>query len=960
MIKTLFIFILMLAVSACNSSEPPKVEQPIKSPTNLLVEGNKAPLNVHNITPRLSWHANVKQQFAYQIQVASSVELLTRQQVNLWDSGKVNDGASLNIPYQGMPLATNQKVVWQVRVWSANNDKPSKWSAPSTWEMGLVNKSDWQANWVQVKNVVVAENTEQTLEWMKYAANVHPSITEKIKGNKLTQQLGVLEQLKQQPTASLFRHEFTTNSAKKVVSAKLHSTAAGYYEVYINGGRVDDRLMDPGQTDFDKRILYNTDEVSSLLESGQNTIAVHLGSGWYDENIAFSRWVNPDQQSNKKAQKTLSYGQPKFIAQLELTYEDGTKQLVTSNQAWLSHSSPILKEGLFSGELFDANQTVKGWKENSSETNNIDLSVWQPVEVLAQWPTQVLEPQLLPAIKAVKTLEPIKIYQPRSNVWVFDFGQNFTGVPTVNLKALGLKAGQSINLRYGEWVDVEGNLSQKSGGGAPLLKQVDTYIASSHNEDEWTPTFTWHGFRYVEITGLAEQPSLAAIKGHLLRSAVDIVGQFKSSNPLVNRIHEMALWSYEGNLMAVPMDCPIRERAGWTGDAHAALITGNYNYNMQNFWQKYLGDFETSSHIAPAVVPGKRSHGGNYDWAVAEVIIAWEHYRHHGDLQVLQEQYTSMLEYMQAAESKLDNSLLRIGYGDWCDPVLAPGMGRKRCNPQHTSPTITSSAFLAHGADLMAKMSVLLNKPEQADHFTDLNQRINTQFNKEFYNAATGHYGSQTADALALRFNIAPEDKRQQVADALNKDVVETWQGHGSIGALGQTYVYLALSDYGYANTAYRIFTSDGYPGYKFQFEKLGATTLWERKGVYDPDLDPERKNPPGRSLNHPFHSGYDGWFYEGIGGIRPLNDNPGYQHFALKPVFPADLEWADVSYQTGYGKIESRWKRVATKAGSNEGEKSLVKWQFTVPLNTTAKVTVKGIEGKIYTAGEYTLTIEQ
>ncbi|KMT64851.1 family 78 glycoside hydrolase catalytic domain [Catenovulum maritimum] len=950
MIRNIYIYMLIVILSACSSSELQKFVTGTDAPNNLLVEGNPTPLNVHNSKPRFSWHANVKQQFAYQIQVASSVELLNDQEIDLWDSGKVNSEVSLNIPYQGKVLAANQKAVWQVRVWAVGAEQPTSWSATGTWEMGLVNKTDWQAKWLQVKDRVVAQETEQTMDWMLNAAGVHPNITEKFPKAKHKTQLGVVEQLKQQPTASLFRHEFSTKAENQLVRAKLHSTAAGYYEIYINGKRVDDRLMDPGQTDYDKRILYNTDIVTDLLASGQNTIAVHLGSGWYDENIAFSRWNNPDKKSTKQTKKTLSYGQPKFIAQLELVYQDGSTQLVTSNQDWLSHPSPILKEGLFSGELYDANQVVKGWNLNSSATNKINVSAWQPVEVLEEWPTKVLEPQLLPAIKAVKELKPVKLYQPRKNVWVFDFGQNFTGVPTVNLKKLGLKPGQAIHLRYGEWADVYGNLSQKSGGGAPLLKQADTYIASSDDSDEWTPTFTWHGFQYLELTGIDFEPALDVVKGHLVRSSVEIAGQFKSSNQLVNRVHDMALWSYEGNLMAVPMDCPIRERAGWTGDAHAALITGNYNYNMQNFWEKYLGDFQTATYVAPAIVPGKRTHGGNYDWAVAEVIIAWEHYRHHGDIQVLADQYSSMLKFMRSAESKLDNSLLRMGYGDWCDPVLKPGMTRKRCNPEYTTPTITSSAFLAHGADLMAKISGLLNKPEKVEHFSKLYQRISEQFNKEFYDAETGHYGSQTADALALRFGIAPEDKRQSVADALNKDVVEKWNGHGSIGALGQTYVYLALSDYGYGDTAYRIFTAEGYPGYKFQFETLKATTLWERKGVYDPELDPERKNPHGRSLNHPFHSGYDGWFYEGIGGIRPLGDNPGYQHFQLKPVFPVDLDWAEVSYKTGYGKIESNWKR--------DGKS--VKWQFTVPNNTSAKVTLPGKETQVYLAGEYSILIEE
>jgi alpha-L-rhamnosidase len=932
--KKLIAVCFAILLSACNSQQ--NQESLIPQPSHLLVEGKDQPLNVHNSQPKLSWHANVKSQSHYQVQVSRNSQFDSSSL--LWDSGKVQAKQSLNIAYKGVKLNANETAHWRVRVWQSGIESASPWSNPSTWETGLLNESDWQAKWLQVKQQAITPVTEHVNQWALYATGLHPEDSSTLtKHKKKTQEL-VIEQVKAQPTASLFRHTFKAQDSKKVVKAKLHSTAAGYYEVYLNGQRVSDRIMDPGQTDFDKRILYNTDEVSNFLLPGNNTIAVHLGSGWYDESIAFSRWKNPD-ASKSRPSKTLSYGQPKFIAQLELTYNDGSTQLVTSNENWVSHPSAVIKEGVFSGELYNANKAVKDWNVNTA-----NVSGWKPVHVLKQWPTEKLEPQLLPPIRPIKKMTVEKIFQPKPNVWVLDFGQNFTGVPTFDLDKLGLRKEQAVYFRYAEWADIDGNISQKTGGGAPLLKQADGYIAADNNESTWTPEFTWHGFRYLEITGLDQAPSIDAITAHLVRSDVEIAGTFDSSNELLNRIHDMALWSYESNLMAVPMDCPIRERAGWTGDAHAALITGNYNFNMDNFWQKYLGDFKTAAFEAPAVVPGKRTHGDKFDWAVAEIIIAWEHYRHHGDLQVLEGQFTSLVEYMELAESKIDKGLLRIGYGDWCDPVLEPGMGRKRCNPQHTSPTITSSALLAHGSDLMSKIAELVNEPEKAKHYTSLFKSISAQFNKEFYNPETKHYGSQTADAMALRFGIAPVHLRQSIADALNKDVVEDWNGHGSVGALGQTYLYLALSDYGYGDTAYNIFTADGYPGYSYQFEKLNATTLWERKGVLDPDLDPERRNAPGRSLNHPFHSGYDGWFFEGLGGIRPLDDEPGYQVFELRPVFPKNLEWVDVSYQTGYGKIKSKWVQ----------KDGLIKWSFEIPDNSSAYVTLPNKPKALFEAGKY------
>ncbi|MCF2948838.1 glycoside hydrolase family 78 protein [Paraglaciecola aquimarina] len=912
------------------------------SPEQLLVEGNTQPLNVHNLQPRLSWLANVKKQTAYQIQVASSAQGLTKNPADLWDSGKVLAQESRNIPYKGNNLTTNDQAYWRVRVWQEGHENPSDWSAVSHWEMGLLNKTDWQAKWLQVPVRIVAEDKQTISQWIDLVGTV-----EKENGAIETP---AIEQLHQMPTASLFRHEFSIdNQDKQIVQAKLHSTAGGYYQVFINGKQVKDRLMDPGQTDFDKRILYNTDEVSDWLESGQNVIGVHLGSGWYDEDIAFSGWKNPDATTPNKARKTYTFGQPTFIAQLEITYSDGSQEVITTNETWRSHASAVVKEGIFSGELFDASQVIHDWHKASYQ----DLTDWQEVKVLDTWPTKSLVPQMLPAIRAVKPMQAVGISQPKDNVWVFDFGQNFTGIPTLHLDKLSLTEGQGVYLRFAEWQDDKGNISQLSGGGwATNLNAVDGYIAGKQNADSWSPSFTWHGFRYVEITGLTEKPPLDALSARLLRSDVERVGQFESSDTLLNRIHHTALWTYESNLMSVPLDCPIREKAGWTGDAHAALITGNYNFNMQNFWEKYLGDFETAAKIAPTVVPGKRTGGGKVDWAVAEVFIAWEHYRHHGDKQILANQYPSLVKYMDFGQSQMSNFLIESGYGDWCDPVPSPGTPRVggRGTPQWTTTTVTSTALFTQAANYMTEIAKVLGESADVQRYQRLHQNLTQGFHHALYDPETGHYGSQTADAMALQFGITPVELRQRVADALNKDVVDKWKGHSSVGALGQTYLYLSLSDYGYADTAFNIFKAKGYPGFSYLFDELDGTTLWERKGAFNPDNSVDGKTRgPLRSLNHPFHSGYDGWFYQGLGGIRPLEHSVGYQEFMLKPVFPTDLNHADVTYNSGYGDIKSYWKR--------QGE-SIV-WQFEIPNNTSAWVVLPNKDKVKYPAGKYSILID-
>jgi len=910
---------------ACSDS--PNLHQKTISPQQLLVEGLKSPLNVHHTKPNLSWVSPVVAQSHYQIQVASTPDLLAKNTPDLWDSEKVATRRSINVAYSGQSLNSKQSVFWRVKIWygAAGENRASDWSEVATWEQGLLNKSDWQANWLQASgNTKAAVFTPGIGKWVELAGTVENAEGEMVSPS--------IPRLTEMPPAQLFRHTFTVS--KKPVKARLHSTAAGYYEVFINGKNVSDRIMDPGQTDYDKRILYNTDNVTSAIVKGNNAIAVHLGSGWYHEDIAFNKV------------RSLAYGLPAFIAQLELTYQDGTSEIISSNEQWKNHPSPVVKEGLFSGEVFDANLVVNNWETAAGPRN---INQWAQARPMNNWPTASLEPQLLPPIRAVQEVKPIAVLQVKENVWVFDFGQNFTGIPTLNLATLNLQKGQTVYLRYAEWADKQGNISQRSGGGfATLLNQVDAYTASGADNEHWTPTFTWHGFRYIEITGIDTKPSLSSISAHLVKSDVEQAGVFASSSAHLNRVHDTALWSYRSNLISVPMDCPIRERAGWTGDAHAALVTGNYNFNMQNFWEKYLDDFKTATFIAPAIVPGKRTLGKAVDWAVAEVFIAWEHYQHYQDERLLKDQYESLLEYMNFGQSQLSEFLIAKGYGDWCDPVSKPGLDRVggRGTPQHTKPIITSTALFARAADLMSNIAKIVERPGDAKKYATLFSNMASKFHATFYNQTSGHYGSQTADAMALRFGITPVALRQKVADALNTDVVKKWGGHSSVGALGQTWLYLALSDYGYGDTALNIFMQKGYPGFHYLFDDLNGTTLWERKGAFDPN----GTEAPSRSLNHPFHGGYDGWFYQGLGGIRPLKEHPGFQEFMLMPVFPEGLNEADVSYKSGYGKIQSNWRR----------DKNTITWQITVPANSTAHVHLPNRAPQIFTMGSYTFTIEK
>lgn len=891
-------------------------------PTRLICEWQVNPLNVERPAPRLSWRSKLHRQVAYQIQVASSEALLATATPDLWDSGKVQSSVSLNISYAGKPLGSRQSCHWRIRVWGGDEGSPGPWSAAAKWEMGLLNAADWKAKWIRAAAPLPAKRSAVLDRWLELAGN-------SIDKNGDAQTTG-LRRLRKVLPATWFRKSLEIR--KPVAKARLYSTAAGYVEIYLDGRRIGDRVMNPAQTDFQKRILYDVDAIEGLLEPGEHTFSAHLGEGFYGQSVAF----NPK----------LSYGVPLFFMQLEITYVDGSSEVMVTNDSWLTHASPVIKSNVYAGEVFDSSLDIHDWSGSLSPQ---ELEAWSPAVESETSPTERLEAQLLPPVMRVREVAPIAILNPQPNVWVFDFGQNFTGVPTLDLSKLALPAGRAINLRYSEWADGEGNINQLSDGAfATTVHQVDCYISDGEASQSWTPSFTWHGFRYVEVTGLVARPSLGLLTGHLVRSGVSRRGTFMSSDPHLNRVHETALWTYESNLVSIPSDCPIRERCGWTGDAHATVTMSNCNFDMAAFWEKYLGDFGTSPHKSPSIVPGQRTSNSSPDWAVAQVLIAWEHYLNYGDKQTLRAHYPRLQTFIKHYHWQQKDGLFTVGYGDWCDPVRVPGTPRVggAGKPQWTTPSITTTALFVHASNVMARIAGVLGDSDSADRYQVWSRVSARAFHEKFFDTGQKSYGSQTADSMALSFGIVPAKIRNAVARSLNRDVLENWNGHASVGALGHRWLYPALADAGYASTALGTFHAKGHPGFHYLFDDLKGTTLWERKGAFDPATMPA----PDRSLSHPFQGGYDAWFFQGLGGIRPDWTNPGYQHFLLRPVFPIGLDWVQVELESPYGLIKSHWKR-------NGGE---VVWSIVVPPNTTATIKLTGtsLDKKLLPAGKHVLRI--
>lgn len=925
------IFVIATLLAACeptsqpeNISAPsPKVTSSTASPHHLNTESLTDPISVDKPQPRLSWRSQVESQIAYEIAVASTVGDLLSGEADLWSSGRVIDARSLAIPYAGTPLKSRQMAFWRVRVWAEGDMKPGPWSEVSFWQMALLEDGDWKASWITSPDNTPAPSSPGFERWLSATAeDPHFKNSDHIADTK--------RRLREMPPATYFRKDFIVR--KPVESARLYSTSAGYSEFFISGNKIGDRIFNPAQTDFDKRIYYDVDDVTDQLSVGSQSLAIHLGNGFYGERTAFGM-------------AKLFYGEPAAIAQLEIQYKDGSKDLIVSDDSWYAHPSPIVKNGVYSGEVYDAREAVKNWSVPS------ETSDWRKAQIVEGAPTKQLVAAEMPPVRRVKEVRPIAILNPAPKVWTVDFGQNFTGIPTIDFSKMKLQSGQTVILRYGEWADTDGNVSLKSGGAAPRTKQVDAYISNGIDDKLWSPKFTWHGFRYMDITGIDDAPSLDAITAHLTRTDISIIGQFTSSNELLNRIHDTALWTFESNLVSVPSDCPIRERNGWTGDAHATVQMASYNYNMSPFLEKYLGDFKTTEMVAPTIVPGRRTRSGKIDWAAAEVFLAWEHYLHSGDVSIIERQYDSLLDYVAFVEKVAEDDLITNSkhfYGDWCDTLPERGKARPlgRCMSYHTPGEVTATALIVRVFDLMAQMAERIERVEDSKQFASRYDAFKSAFNEAYFDAEAGSYGSQTANAMALSFGITPESLRQDVAASLDLDVREVWGGHASVGALGQTWLYPALSDNGYGDTAFGIFTAEGRTGYSYQFDVLGVTSIWENHT----NFIPENGDGPGRSLSHPFHGGYDAWFYSGLGGIQPDPEAPGYKHFTLSPIFPENLDHASVFLETGYGTIRSAWVKSGDK----------IKWDVAIPLNTKATIELQASSdgSKILGPGDYAISL--
>ncbi|HKZ67605.1 MAG TPA: family 78 glycoside hydrolase catalytic domain, partial [Chitinophagaceae bacterium] len=633
---------------------------------NLLTENLSNPIGIDVRQPRFSWQLSSDQrnvfQTAYEIKVSSGKQ-------NAWISNKISSDQSVQVTYKGDQLQSGMRYNWQVRVWD-NKGKASAWSEPAIFQMALLNKEDWKAKWIEA---------------------------------------GFIEDSVNRPV-QYFRKQFL--ASKKIKSATAFITAHGMYKAEINGKRVGDQYLTPGWTSYNKRLQYQAYDVSNLVNSGKNAIGVTLGNGWYR---GFLAWDNNKDIYGKKLG---------LLLQLQITYNDGTTEIISSDNSWKSSTGAILYSEIYHGETYDARAQKNGWS-----TAGYDDADWSSVKEQNYSFDNLIATYNEP-VKKHETFKPVKIFKTPKGEQVIDFGQNLVGWVTVKAKG---KSGDKITIQHAEVLDKAGNFYIENLRAAKATAQ---YILKGGEEETFEPCFTFYGFRYIKIQGFAGEPDPANFTAVALYSAMKPSGNFTSSNPLINQLQHNIQWGQRGNFLDVPTDCPQRdERLGWTGDAQAFSRTAAFNFGVNNFFSKWLKDVAADqlNGSVPFVVPnvlGENS-AGSAGWADAATIIPWNMYLAYGDKKILEDQYESMKAWVGFMERNSTNYLWNKGFhfGDWLFyRPFDDNDGRSAVTDKY----LIAQCFFSHSTELMIKTAKVLGKADDVKKYTDLQKNIKDAFVKEY------------------------------------------------------------------------------------------------------------------------------------------------------------------------------------------------------------------------------------
>jgi len=1061
--STLVASLIMAAAMSSLAAAPPL------KPAALRCESLKEPLGVDTAKPILSWQLQDAswgaRQTAYQISTFTKAPASEGTKPDIWDSGRISSDISAGVPYGGPSLIPEKRYFWRVKVWDKDG-KPYPVSDVSWWETGLLQQTNWKAQWIGYENpelhslrnsgavwiTNVAEeptstadthhdfrfhfsldkpiqravlyttgedtaaawvNGKQVIEaqplapWkqMPWGTYMRQDVTSTVRPGENLLAIGVtrflIPRAKSVPTTTpmsaclylvfadgstklistrdegwkvsldakngWWEQSFSDASWKsaaiykpatdsfggsdngtpwptgpvaalrrsfrqdrEVVSARLYATALGAYKFHINGSAVGDQILAPGWMDFREHVPYQVYDVTKQVKRGNNAIAAYLAPGWYSTPL---RWFR---QGN-------NYGstQPALRAQLRLEHADGSVDWIATDASWKAETSPILQAEIYDGETLDARKQIAGW-----DTANFSDTAWHPASVISPHEPRILA-QYFPPIREEKVMTVKAITNPSPGIYVFDFGQNMSAVPRLHVRG---KSGDDIKLRFAEVLNPDGTLYVEN---LRTAKATDHFILAGSKGaagvEEFQPQFTFHGFRYAEISGLQQKPTAETLKAVVLHTDAPFTARFSTGDAMVNQLWSNVIWGQRSNFVGVPTDCPQRdERLGWSADAQVFWRTATYNMDLTTFSQKYAADLHGTQATTPMYgifAPGidTPNPGWGAAWSDAGVIVPWTGWTQSGDTRIIEENWDGMQRYLAEIAKQNPDFLWRKGFGaafgDWLTPTIT------------TPEDLLATAYWAYDISLMKQMALATGRTSDADAYSELFGKIRSAFQKA-YVRSDGFVGTvdrfpsippptinptdaaaakdrpvetQTGYVLALYMDLLPQELRAPAADKLIEKIK---QNHWLLGTgfLGTPYLLEVLSDTGHSDIAYRLLLNREYPSWGYLIEH-GATTTWERWNG-----DQMRSDPSMNSYNHYAYGAVAEWMYRYGAGVDTVPTSTGFHTVALHPNFDARLGHLNFDYDSTYGTIHSDW--------SIEGDH--VTWKVIIPPNATAILSTK------------------
>ncbi len=824
-------------------------------------------------------------QTAWEVEMASSQGKLESGDADVWRSGKVVSAEQTGIVLKKIPLADATPYYWRARVWDGS-DHPSAWSETAEFVTGLKGEESWRAKWVTYP---VASAT--SLPYLRKV--VSPS------------------------------------NPKNIQRAMVYLSALGAGKLEVNGVPIDARrVLDPAISNYNDYAFYTAFDVTKFLREGANCIGVMLGKGWFTQDQVW-------------APGGLPYGDPMLRLQMVIIHHDGSREVFGTDDSWLWKDGPVVNCNVYSGEIHDARREIPDWSKPEAATEG-----WSPVQLASNGIPPRVFAQTIDPIRAQEALKAVRITQNAAGNWIFDFGINVAANPLLQVEQ---PAGTKLVVSMAECLTPEGELNHSTYAPSLVGIQSDEYTCRGGGKETWMPGFTYHAFRFAELSGFVGKPDESTLQSLVTSDDVAVTGFFECSDEQINRLHVLAVRTARSNMHGIPEDCPHREKSGWLGDATAWMKMSACNFDVRNFWRKYLADIRSSAapelkntlfhermnntfyHADKAagiplmLSPGKRFCGvASPVWGSAIVQLPWFLYLYYGEKSALLENFDAMAQwvdhiaatardpertakYNPAGDTK---HIVYQGLGDWCPPGFV----------QDTPVEVVSTMFHFLDATTVAKAARILGKPEDAARFENLASAIRAELMERYFDPETKTFGSQAADSFALDFDMIDPADRKAVSDAITRNMNEKHHGFMNVGNQGNSRIGSALARHGNAPAAFGMFTKKGEHSYEWMWKKFDATSLWEVLPV---------DNRGGNSHNHPAQGGYDVFFHEDIAGIRPDASAPGYQVVRFEPRLMEHLAWAKGSIVSPYGKVLSSWKNADGR----------IAWEIHIPPNSSGLV---------------------